>query len=157
MVDIRFEPLSYLLLNGLPDLAYEEWKETHFQKDYNVPYAVDWEAYQHMEDSNNLRFIALREESNLIGYASVLIESLAQSKGFITASFRDIYITKPKRGYAATFVRFIENQMNQLGVQRVKAGERVNSPVKSGEFLKAMGYEPEEIIHGKNLGSQSVH
>lgn len=158
LVNIRFEPLSYLLLNGLPNLAHEAWKETHFQQDYNVPYSVDWEAYQRMEDKNNLRFVSLREDETLIGYASILIEPIAQSKGFLTACFRDIYVTRSKRGYAASLVRFIENQMNQIGVRRVKGAERVNSPVNSGEFFKALGYKPEEIIHSKDLGvSNAIH
>lgn len=138
-------------------MAYEEWLETEYQKDFNIPYNPDWEAYQRMESKGILRFISLREGKNLIGYASVLIESETHASGLIMASFRDIFVTKTKRGHAARLVRFVEYQLSELGVKRIRAGERLNSPIKSGKFLMASGYAPEETIYVKNLENKYVN
>ena len=151
MIECRFEPLSYMLLNGLVDLSYEAWCEME-NEHAEVDYSPDWEAYQRNEDSNRLRFISLREGGNLIGYASIRIESDIHRAGITFASFLDIYIKKEKRGYAAQFVRFIEKQLSGIGVVRVYATERVRSRKSPARFYEAMGFELQEQVYGKTIG-----
>lgn len=153
MVEMRFEPLCYMLLNGLIQMAHEAWMELEDEhKDVN--YSPDWEAYQRMEDRGILRFISLREDGRLIGYASIISDHDIHRMNVRFASFRDIFITRSKRGYAARFVRFIEKHLSDLGIDRVWIGERIASGNKSGRFYEAMGYFPQELIYGKNLNSR---
>lgn len=150
MIGIRFEPLSFLLMHGLVDLAFEAHQELeHEHKNY--PYAPDWEGYQNSETGNSLRFIAMREDGKLIGYVSILVDKDLHHEGLILATFRDIFVTKIKRGHAAKLVRFAEKQLSEIGVVRTLLGERIQANNVPSQFYKALGYEPQEIIHGKTI------
>jgi len=150
MIEVRIEPLSYLLLHGLPDLAYEAWQELEFEHP-ETPYAPDWESYQRLEDGYFLRFFALREDGNLIGYASVRMENDEHRNGLKMAFFNDIYVTRTKRGHAAKLVKHVERSMSLLGVRRIQGGHKVTAKVDAGKFFEVMGYEPMEIIYAKVL------
>ena len=97
-----------MLLNGLSDLAFQCWTELDSS---NAQYAPDWEAYQRMEDNNELRFVSLRNMENLIGYAAIVIQGDIHQAGVTMATLYDIYIIPKKRGYAALFVKYIEKQL----------------------------------------------
>jgi len=146
----QFEPLSYLLLNGLSDLAFQAWSELDSGND---PYAPDWEAYQRMESNNELRFVALRQDDNLLGYAAIVLQGDIHQAGVMMATLYDIYITPKKRGFAAQFVKYIERQLSQLGVKRIIAGEKINATIQNdaGIFYKHMGYAPREVHWSKTL------
>ena len=135
MVNIQFEPLSYLLLNGLSDLAYQAWQELDSS---NAAYAPDWEAYQRMEVNNELRFVALRDDKNLIGYASIVLQGDIHQTGVLMATLYDIYVVPKKRGYAALFVKYIERQLSSLGVRRMIAGEKINATIKNQADRKSV-------------------
>lgn len=150
MVEVRIEPLSYLLMHGLPDVAYEAWLDLEHEHS-EIPYAPDWESYQRLEDGHHLRFFSLRENENLIGYASVRMDSDEHRNGLRMAFFNDIYVTKAKRGYAATLVKYVEKAIALLGVRRIQGAHKVTAKVDSGKFFKAMGYKPMEIIYAKVL------
>lgn len=156
MVECRFEPLAYLLMNGLPNLTLEAWHELeHEHKNY--PYGPDWEEYQRSENNGTLRFISLREEKRLIGYASILLVTDLHHAGLMLGIYRDIYITRSKRGYAAIFIRYIEKELSCIGINRALIGERVASGNKASLFYKALGYELQEYIHGKTLNSGVIN
>lgn len=152
LIEMRFEPLSYMLLNGLSDLAFQAWYELESGNEGAV-YDVDWEAYQRMENSNQLRFVSLRASANLIGYAAIVVQSDLNQFGLVVATLKDIYIIPEKRGHAASFVRFIERQLSEVGVKRVIAGEKLNAstPNAASEFYKLIGYAPFEIRLAKTL------
>ena len=149
-MNIQFEPLSYLLLNGLSDLAYQAWQELDSS---NAAYAPDWEAYQRMEVNNELRFVALRDDKNLIGYASIVLQGDIHQTGVLMATLYDIYVVPKKRGYAALFVKYIERQLSSLGVRRMIAGEKINATIKNqaGIFYQHLGFQPLEIHWSKTL------
>lgn len=152
MVECRVEPLSYLLLNGLPELAFEAWNETDFGSEHPAdPYAPDWEAYQRLEQSHLLRLIAMRDDGKLIGYTSIVIDVDLHNVMLLTATIRDIYVTLEKRGYAAKLVRFTESLFPSLGVKRVLIGERVASNKSAARFYQALGYNLREYVYGKTL------
>ena len=66
--------------------------------------------------------------------------------------FRDVFVTKEKRGYAKKLVKFVEKNLSGLGVKSVYAAERFSNGNKIGEFYEAMGYVPQECLWGKKLG-----
>lgn len=151
MVTANFEPLAYLLLHGLSDMAFQCWTELDSG---NVEvYAPDWEAYQRMESRNELRFVALRDDKNLIGYASIVIQGDIHQAGVSMATLCDIYITPKKRGYAAFFVKYIERQLSGLGVRRMIAGEKINATIQNsaGIFYKHLGFSPLEVHWSKAI------
>jgi GNAT superfamily N-acetyltransferase len=152
MVEIRFEPLSYILLHGLPVLARRAWEETRYSTNHNdLPHQPDWEAYQRMENNDYLRLVAMREDDMLIGYASLTVDSEPHQAGLILATYRDLYVLPEKRGHTAKFLRFIENHLYNLGVHEVRAGEQVGGNVSPEAFYKALGFELKEKVFGKTL------
>lgn len=150
MVEIRVEPLAYLLMTGLPELALEAHRELECEH-RDVPYSPDWEAYQRMENEDGLRFFALREGKILIGYAAIILDTDLHRDGLMIANFRDIFVTKSKRGHAARFVKFVERVLRTLGVRREYIADRLSSGNRAGEFFKAMGFEAQEVLYAKTL------
>lgn len=152
VVVVQIEPLSYILLNGLVDLAFEAWQELESEHP-NEPYNPDWERYQKMENADGLRFFSLRESGNLIGYASIKLDIDEHRNGLLTGSFNDIFITMPKRGYAAFLVKYVEKTLSGMGVKRTQIAEKVNIRAlnSAGEFYERMGYKPQEVIYSKAL------
>lgn len=152
MVTARLEPLCYLLLHGLPDLAFECWQELEHEH-VDEPYNPDWERYQRMENTDGLRFFALREDEHLIGYASIVITADEHRANILQGNFNDIFIAKPKRGHAAFLVKYVEKTMVTLGVKRTVVSEKVNVAAinNAGEFFERIGYVPQEIIYAKVL------
>lgn len=156
MVTIRWEPLAYLLKNGLEDLSYECWEAVEKPRS-DLPYNPDWADYQRLEDADDLRFAAMRENDDLIGYASILIATGLQHAGIKTASFRDIYVTPDKRGHAAKLERFVERQMCVLGVNRLTISEPLAFERERcvGKFYEFMGFVPQECIWTKRIGERT--
>lgn len=152
MVICRVEPLSYMLLHGLIELAFEAWTETNFGNEHpDIPYGPDWEGMQRAEKNHQFRLVAMRENEDLIGYTSISINIDAHNSLLITGTIRDIYVKAEKRGYAAQLVRYSEKLLPALGVKRVMIGERVHSNSNASEFYKALGYELREQIYGKTI------
>lgn len=152
VTEVRVEPLAYMLLNGLPDLAFEAWRELESEHPEH-PYNPDWERYQRMENDDGLRFFSLREGENLIGYASIKLDTDEHRNGMITGSFNDIFITQRKRGYAAFLVKYVEKVLSGMGVKRTQIAEKVNikSLNNAGKFYERLGYVPQEIVYSKVL------
>ena len=150
MVNSRVEPLSYMLLHGLVDISFEAYQELEHEH-LDQPYNPDWEAYQRLEKEDRLRFFSLREGENLIGYASIVLDKDIHREGVMFGSFRDIFITKKKRGYAPFFVKFVEKCLCEMGVKRVYAADRLFSNNEAWRFYQAMGYDPQECVWGKTL------
>lgn len=152
MVSVNIEPLSYLLITGLPELAFEAYQELESEH-LNEPYNPNWEAYQRRENNDGLRFFSLRDGAVLIGYASIVVSEDEHRGGILMGYFNDIFVTKEKRGHAAYLVRQVEKVLSEIGVRRIQAAEKVNIKQRNdaGKFLEALGYEVSEIIHSKVL------
>lgn len=148
----RLEPLSYLLLTGLSDLTFEAWQELESNKE-QFPYSPDWERYQRMEDKDGLRFFSLRDDENLIGYASIVVSQDEHRSGVLMGYFNDVFVTKPKRGHAAFLVRCVEKTLSGIGVQRIQAAQKLNLQATNtaGEFFKLLDYQPYELVLSKVL------
>jgi hypothetical protein len=148
MVEYAFEPMNYILANGLERMA-----RVCFDELENGKYDVNWPLYRLMEKNNSLRFVSLREEGNLIGYATVIIEMNAHKKDEQMGSIGDFYLLPEKRGYAGQFISFIERNLKVIGIKNMIIAEKLNSKKKnrSGYFYKIMGFLPLEMRWVKEL------
>lgn len=148
----RVEPLGYMLIHGLADMAYQAWVETGYGREHpDLPYGPDWEAMQRKERFDELRMIAMRENEDLIGYIRLEIFIETHNASLVTATMRDIYVVKDKRGFAAQLVRYVENLLPSLGVKRALIGERLHTQNTAAGFYKVLGYELREQIYGKTI------
>lgn len=152
MVECRIEPVAYLLAHGLMELARNHWSETRFQLEHpDDAYDPDWDAYQRMEACNLLRFVAMREDGNLIGYVSVVVDTDIHNRKLVTATIRDIYVSQDKRGHAPKLIRYTESLLPEMGVKRILVGEQVNGVTMPGRFYRAMKYTHRENVYGKTI------
>lgn len=158
MVTYRYEPLSYLLKNGLPELSLECWE--HMDDGfYKEIYSPDWKLYQEQEDRKDLGFVAMREEGKLVGYAVVKILTDIHQKDQRIGLLHDIYITGDKRGHAAAFFHYIEQLVKQMGAYCIDVAERLSFDANrggSGKFYSFLGFRPMEVIWRKVLGEEGT-
>lgn len=158
MITFRYEPLEYLLQNGLPELSEECWD--HMDDGFYLDiFSPDWALYKEQEDNNRLGFIAMRENEKLIGYANVLINTDIHQEGLRIAVIHDIYITKKKRGYATKLFNYIEEFVKMMGVYRIDIAERLSFDKERGgvgKFYGSLGFRPMEIIHSKVINKESI-
>lgn len=149
----RYEPLEYLLQNGLPELAMECWEDVGDAFHSNI-FAPDWKRYKDQEEERSLGFIAMREDDKLVGYAVLKINTDIHQKEKRVALLHDIYITKKKRGHAFAFMREVEKYCRMMKVERIDGAENIAFDYERGgvgRFYEYMGFEPIEVIWSKIL------
>lgn len=154
MVELRIEPINFLLENGLKELSYKCWQQVGSGL-HASQYRPDWSCYKNLEDRNNLRFIAMRDGGELIGYSSVLLDTDMHNEGMKTATIMDVFIDTERSGHAVKLFRFIEQILLQLGIDYVTVAEQLHvKPERGGvgRFYRFMGYEPQQVNWSKRLG-----
>lgn len=151
MVEYRWEPLNYLLQTGLHELGERSWQENGYEKDL-LTYNPDWHKYQRLQDENVLRFLAVRDNRILIGYASIIVTQSFHDRNITCAIVQDIYLSPEyRKGFAAVrFLWFLEEQLKHLNVNNVSIGERLNGR-PTGKLFEYLGYKSEERIWTKAL------
>lgn len=153
MVTFRYEPLTYLIRNGLPELSLECWEKVGDEFHTDV-FGPDWETYQAMEDDKSLGFIAMRDEEKLVGYAVIKIRADIHQKGMRVALIHDIYIREEDRGHAMKFMRYIESLAVMMGAYRIDGAEKLSFGKErggAGKFYEFVGFRPMEVIWSKVL------
>lgn len=161
-INFRWEPLNHLLQSGLAELGARSWEECGNDKDV-FSYDPDWARYGRMEKSDVLRFVAVRENDELIGYASVIITDNLHDKKICCSIIQDIFIAPEKRrgtGAADKLMDFLEAQLIAIGVKHISAAERLMGQKEKGgvgRWLARRGYHSNERIWTKSLGARSIH
>lgn len=157
LMQYRWEPLNYLLQTGLAQLGALSWQESGNDKDI-FEYDPDWARYGRMEQADILRFIGVRDDDELVGYASVIITDNLHDKKVCCAIIQDIFILPEKRkNHAAdNLLTFAESQLLDIGVQHIALAERLMVG-SVGRWLKWRGYHSNERIWTKSLSARSIH
>lgn len=140
-MEYKWEPLVYLLNTGLAELGERSWQETGNDKGL-CSYNPDWERYKRMEDENILRFMAVREEGNLVGYASVIMTSSFHDKDVICAIVQDFFLApESRKGFAGVKLFWVlEEHLKNLGVKQIAAAERLMVSADKGGVGKVFEY-----------------
>lgn len=156
-MDFRFEPLDYLLQSGLAMLGSNSWDECGNDKEL-FNYDPDWSRYARMEKADILRFVSVRENDNLVGYASIIITDNLHDKKICCAIIQDIFIMPKKRkgGTADRLLYFIEKLMMSINVKHISIAERLMVG-NVGRWLSRKGYHCNERIWTKSLDARKVH
>lgn len=152
----RFEPLNYLLNNGLNELGLRSWAEVGNDKQL-FKYNPDWARYQRMEDIETLRFMAVRDDADiLIGYASIIVGTNIHDRDVLCAVIQDIYLSPENRMGMKSAREFIvdniEKALKGIGVKHLSIAERENDPRGGvGAVYQRLGYGSNERIWTKEL------
>jgi acetyltransferase (GNAT) family protein len=151
----NWEPLSHLLNTGLPALGARSWEEIGHDHDL-FDFDVNWADYQAMETANVLRFMAVRDDDEiLVGYASVVIVRHLVDRKITTAYIQDIYLEPEHRKGFKAFKEFIDILLDNFEVMKVdhaSIGERENDPRGGiGSVYRRLGFSSHERIWTINI------
>lgn len=152
-LEFRWEPLSYLLQTGLAELGARSWDECGLDKE-TFKYDPDFARYGRMEQSDILRFMAVRDQGELIGYASVIVHNNLHDKNVCVAVVQDIFIVPEKRngGTADKLMDMLESQLMSIKCQHISIASRNEA---ASRWLSRQGYHSNERIWTKSL--RSIH
>lgn len=153
MLEMRWEPLNYLLKTGLAELGARSWDECGLDKD-TFNYDPDFARYGRMEEANILKFLAVRDEGELVGYASVIITQNLHDRNVSVGIVQDVFIAPERRagGTADKLMDTLESQLMSIKCQHLSIAAR--NPVAL-RWLKRKGYNSHEWICTKPL--RSIH
>ncbi len=151
---IRWEPLLILLNDGLQKLVTEHWEEAGLSF---CKLNVDWPRYGLLEQEEIIRWIGIREENKLIGYASICVTHPLHHKNDKAAMYDTIFLTKDfRKGMAGgRVVDAIERLLCLEGVDILTISERQRvgkNGIGLGDILRRKGYAPYETGWIKVLG-----
>ncbi len=127
---------------------YEEI--THYK---DIPLDPNVQAYLKLEEIGTLRVYTVREEGEIVGYASFLVSRNIHYKTCLQALQDIIYIDPSKRGFGAKFIIWCDMQLKKEGVQIVY--HHIKKKHNFGPLLERMGYELIDLIYGRRLNHGS--
>lgn len=142
MVNLTFqwEPINHLLNTGINELGMKSWEETWTEDGFK--YDPDWARYKRMEEENILRFLAVRKEGNLVGYASVILTSSFHDRDTCCAIVQDFYLDVDSRKGSSGIKLFwvLEEQLKALGVNYIFVAEKLHIKADKGGLGKMLEY-----------------
>jgi hypothetical protein len=148
-MEYHWEPLDHLLQHGLHELGARSWSEIGVDKDL-LSYDPNWPKYQEMESNDMLRFMAVRDEGMLVGYAAVVIVPNLHDRKIHSAYISDIYLEPEHRKGLKAFRDFMNKLLDDFDLMKVDhayIGERENDPRGGvGAVYKRLGFTSVERI-----------
>lgn len=147
----QIENLAVLLKDGLHELARRHWEAAD---NTGEEYDPDWSRYQEMENCNILRWLAVRQDGKLVGYASMLVTPHLHSRKINRGVIQDYFIAPEYRsGFAGVrLFREIHKIMRAVNANLVLASDRGGL----GKFFKFLGYFKGETIWVKKFTAEGV-
>ncbi len=148
MVKYFWEPVEDLLKDGLEELGRQSFDEL-MSDEKAYKYCPNWDRYRELEKQNSLRWISVRDDDKLVGYASVLMHTSMTDSTLIMGVIQDLFLHPDyRKGFAGIeFVKTIENQLRDLGFGEIIISDRGNR----GAIYNRMGYNMSEKIWSKSL------
>lgn len=134
-------------------LIEEHWEEVALYKD-DVPLDPNWPAYAKLADTGILCAVTARAAGELVGYALFFVTPHLHYKSTMSATNDVLFLKKSHRKGAAGWVliRAAEKVLRGMGAQRISWHVKVQHDF--GVLLKRLGYDAEETMWGKFVGSR---
>jgi GNAT superfamily N-acetyltransferase len=134
-----------------PALLQEHYEELTLNKEVST-LAPDWAAYEKLEKTNRLFFMAAFDGGDMIGYTVFIVGSHMHYRGLCCAHNDVLFLQKDyRKGFTGVrLIRETEKALAALGVRKlywhIKAGTTLE------KLLPRLGYEHEEQVVAKILG-----
>ena len=135
-------------LRGLIDRHYEELS-LHKGR---YPLSPQWHVYREREQRDELVFVTLRRDGQMIGYWITFVTPGLHYSTCLTA-IMDIWFVSPDhvRGKAPlVLARAVKRELTRRGVNLWFAGSKNHKPC--GPFLERLGFEEVETYYSMWLG-----
>ena len=117
----------------------------------NFPLDPMYERYAQLAKAGVLKLLTCRNDSELIGYAIMVIGPALQYKTCIVAH-EDIYYLKKEYRKGRTGIKlfkFIEDEMKKLNVDRIVMGTKIYSD--NSKLFEYLGYRFYEKLYTKEI------
>ncbi len=136
-------------IDELRPLLFKHWEE--IARDKDIPLEIDEKTYYEMDFSGKLKiYTARNDENKLLGYCAFFINYNVHYKSSLQAVQDVIYIDKEHRGFGRDFIKWCDEQLKELGVQKVFHHVKVNK-LNFGPMLQMLGYELADTLWAKRL------
>lgn len=156
-MQIAWEKLLDLVRDGLPALCEQHWAECQI---LGRALDMDWARYGVLEHQGIIRWIGIREDGRLVGYASICISRPLHHQHEKAGLTDTVFLSKDRRkGW--TGVRVVKRIMTMVGEQGVECftlTERLTifrTIGALGKVLKRLGFEMFERSWIIKLGAQN--
>lgn len=149
MITYQQESL-FKVITEVSYLLHLDWQEVGRLKD-QYPLEPNWELYQILEDSGNLRIFTARDSGTLVGYFTVISSPSLHSKGKMVAS-NDVIFLHPnyRKGFVGIkLFKFAEKCVKEDGFQQLQISYTDQFDISS--MLAALGYAKVETKFEKRL------
>ena len=147
MIKFGKEALNPAFFDEIKPLISEHWEEIAHFKD--IPLDPDFDLYQKIQDSGNIRVFTVREEDKLVGYALFFTKVNLHYKSSNQAVQDILFIHPDHRGCGAKFIIWCDEQLKAEGVQAVY--QHMKAKHNFGEMLERIGYELQDLIYVRRL------
>lgn len=140
--------IGSLVEEAMPLLAAHYAEVAHYQ---DIPLEPDLEAYQRLEDSDQLRCFTARDCGKLVGYVLFFVRANHHYKSSLQA-WQDVLFVHPEHRVSMIgirLIRFAEARLKTEGVQVIYHHAKMTNTV--GALLERLGYELVDQVYAKRL------
>lgn len=136
---------------GIQPLVDEHWREVAYMGD--TPPVVDVPAYTAANVEGRLAVFTVRDNGDLVGYATFWVGPFPQRQGVIGAWQDAVYLTPNARhgGHGTDFLRFCDAELGAMGCKVVHHSVREGRDFST--ILRRLGYVHAETVYAKHLGA----
>jgi len=133
------------------ELLEMHYHEIALNKD-KIKLNPDWEAYEALEDSNQLRIFTVRDEEKLVGYFVLIVSKSLHYVDHLYAVNDIIYVHPEYRKgmLGAKLMKFAEKCLKEDGVSLIMVNTKLHKDF--GKLLGRLGYNPIETVYSKYIG-----
>lgn len=154
-MQVKRERLITLLSRGLPLLCQQHWNECGLE---GSAWDMNWPRYGMLESEGIIKWFAIEEGSELIGYASICVTHPLHHQGDMQAMIDTIFLLKEyRKGNAGNkVIDEIEKLARADGANLLVFSERAKTErkrVSIGSLLKRIGFVPYETLYIKRMGA----
>lgn len=151
-----WEPLDWLIREGIGDLTYEHWSLTARDREA-VPYDPDWDFYRR-EDGRRSRWFICRVHGEIAGYVIVFLLCPPHNRTTFQA-LEDTFWLSPKfrKGWVGiNFLKAYETALAELGVVKAYLHERPeltgDRSATVGKLFERLGWRRGDVTYSKLIG-----
>ena len=128
--------------------------EAHFNEVaaiYGDHVSLSHQTYQALEARDALRIFTLRDNGELTGYCSLVVQNYIHALHLLYAHEDAIYITPPARGRGSEWIAWQDQQLADEGVHEVHRSVKIDH--NHGTLLRRHAYAPREVVWVRRLSA----
>lgn len=132
---------------------HAHWEELALDK--VLPYDLNDEVYEKLEDAQSLHITAMREGSQIVGYFFAVLGPHLHYKSAGIMAYTDMYYVLPKyRVMGANLFMFTEATLRDRGVKKIYLSCKVHR--NHSELFLKLGYKATDLGFSKFFGESET-